>query len=351
MSLLAQLVELEIDVIATRSAATPLGNFDGDGARHHVAPGQVFGVRRVAFHETLAVPVQQIAALAAHALGDQAADTRDAGGMKLPEFHVLQRQAGAQHHAEAIAGVDHGIAAVPEHAPCPAGGEQRGARLDQQRLAGLDAHCRHAQTIALGVTQQIEREIFVEELGAVLDVLLIQRMQQRMAGAVGGGAGAGSLLAAEVLGLTTERALVDLAVVQPRKRQPHVFQFIHGRSGFAAHEFDRILVAQPVAALDRVVHVPFPAVVVDVGQRGGDAALRRHGVRAGGEHLGDDGDGEIGARQLQRRTQTRAAAADDERVEAALVHAAFHTTAASHATLPARVTITSRLSISRRPIG
>ncbi len=59
---------------------------------------------RIAFHEALTLGVGEITALAAHAFGDQAAGAVDAGGMELHEFHVLQRQAGAQHHAVAIAG-------------------------------------------------------------------------------------------------------------------------------------------------------------------------------------------------------------------------------------------------------
>jgi len=340
-------VKLELYIVAAAlirgSTASPaLGDLDGNGARHHIAPGQILGMRRVALHEALAVLVQEIAALAAHAFGDEAADAGDAGGMELPELHVLQRQPGAQHHAEAVAGVDHGVAAVAEHASCPAGGEQRRARLNQKRLAGLDGDRRDTEAIAVGIAHEVEREVFVEELRAVGDVLLVQRVQQRVTGAVGGGAGAGGLLAAEVFRLAAEGALVDLAVVQPRERQAHVFELVHRAGGLAAHELDRVLVAEPVAALDRVVHMPFPAVVVDVGERGSDAALRRHRVRARGENFRHHRDLVVRARELQRRAQAGAAAADDERIEAARVHAGPHKMAASHITLPARVTITAR---------
>ena len=47
---------------------------------------------------------------------------------------------------------------------------------------------------------------------ARLEVLLIERVQHGVAGAVGGGAGARRLRAAEVLALAAERALVDAAV-------------------------------------------------------------------------------------------------------------------------------------------
>src|SRR5690242_14826849 len=71
-----------------------------------VARGEVLHGRRVALHEALAVLVEEITALAAHALGDEHAGARDAGRVELPELHVLERDAGARRHAEPIAGVD-----------------------------------------------------------------------------------------------------------------------------------------------------------------------------------------------------------------------------------------------------
>ena len=50
-------------------------------------------VGRVLRHEALALAVDQDAAFAAHALGDQDAQLVDAGGVELEEFHVLQRDA------------------------------------------------------------------------------------------------------------------------------------------------------------------------------------------------------------------------------------------------------------------
>ena len=61
-------------------------------------------MRRVFGHETLALAVGQIAALAPRAFGDQAARAIDAGRVELDEFHVLQRQSGTQHHGIAVSG-------------------------------------------------------------------------------------------------------------------------------------------------------------------------------------------------------------------------------------------------------
>jgi hypothetical protein len=60
---------------------------------------------------------------------------------------------------------------------------------------------------------QVDREIFDEEVGVVLQALLVERVQHGMAGAVGGGAGALHRRAfAHILHVAAERALVDGAV-------------------------------------------------------------------------------------------------------------------------------------------
>src|SRR5690606_21341532 len=78
--------------------------------------------------------------------------------------------------------------------------------------------------------------------------------------------------------------------------------------------FDGVLVAQPVRPLDGVVHVPLPAVLAHVAERSGDAALRRHGVGAGREDLGDAGDLQALLGGAESGAQARAAGADDDDV-------------------------------------
>ncbi len=150
---------------------------------------------------------------------------------------------------------------------------------------------------------------------ARFQVLLIQRMQHGMTGAVGGGTGAHRLLAAEVQALAAEGALIDAAVFQARERHAVMFELDHQMRRGAAHVFDRVLIAEVVAALDGVVHVPVPVVRLHVAERGVDAALRRHGVRARGKYLGHDRDMRLALRQLQRRAQPAAAGADDQTIE------------------------------------
>src|SRR5271165_5628135 len=64
---------------------------------------------------------------------------------------------------------------------------------------------------ALGVADEVDGEVFDEELALRLQRLAIKRVQHRVAGAVSGGAGALRGALAEFGGHAAERTLVDLA--------------------------------------------------------------------------------------------------------------------------------------------
>src|SRR3981081_4594744 len=78
---------------------------------------------------------------------------------------------------------------------------------------------------------------------------------------------------AEVSRHAAERALVDAALLGPGERHPVMLQLDDGRWRFLAHELNRVLVPEPVGALDGVVHVPTPIILTHVPQRCTDAAL------------------------------------------------------------------------------
>ncbi len=205
--------------------------------------------------------------------------------MELPELHVLERNAGACGHAQTVAGIDKSVGARREDAPGAAGGEQRRLRLQDHDLAGLHLQRRHAQYHPVGVADQVERHPLDEELGARADVALIQGVQHGVAGAVGRGTGALHRLLAEIRRMPAEWPLIDGAVGVAIERHPEMFEFVDDFRRRAAHVFDRVLVAKPVGALDRVVHVPEPVILTHVAQRRADAALRGNGVGTRREHL------------------------------------------------------------------
>src|SRR5271170_6868698 len=102
-----------------------------------------------------------------------------------------------------------------------------------------------------------------------------------MPGPVGGGAGALGQAFAPLHGMAAERPLVDQAILGARERDAEMLEFYDRRHCIAAHELDRVLVAEPVGPLDGVVHVPAPVVLAHIAERRADAALCRNGMAAG----------------------------------------------------------------------
>lgn len=74
-------------------------------------------------------------------------------------------------------------------------------------------------------------------------------------------------------------------------------------------------ITREIRALNRVVHVPVPLILGCIGKGRRNPTLRRHGMRAGWEHLGKHSHFQIRARELERRAHTGAPATDDERVK------------------------------------
>ena len=169
-----------------------------------------------------------------------------------------------------------------------------------------------AEVAALG--QQVDHVVLVEELDAVLDALLVERLQDHVAGPVGGEARPPDRALAVVPGVAAEAALVDLAVGRPVERQAHVLELDDGLDRLAGEDLGRVLVDEVVAALDRVEHVPLPVVLLLVAQGGTDAALGGAGVGAGRIELGQDRRLDAGLGELEGGPQAGAAGADDERV-------------------------------------
>ena len=234
--------------------------------------------------------------------------------MELHEFHVLQRQAGAQHHGIAVAGLGMRAGARGIGAAIAAGGENRHLRRKAMDRAVIEIDGDDAAAAAVLVHHQIDGEIFDEELGLVAQRLAVHGVQHGVAGAVGGGAGALRGALAVMRGHAAERPLIDFAVFAPRERQSPMFQFVDRFRRAAAHIFDGVLVAEPVRTLHGVVHVPAPVVLAHIAERRGDAALRRHRMRARRKYLGDAGGAQARFAAADHGAQAGAAGADDDDV-------------------------------------
>ena len=160
-----EMVEVEEDVILLRPDAAAFADFDGHRAGNHVARGEILGRRRVTLHEALAFRIDEVGAFAARAFGDEHAGAVDAGGVELDEFHVLERQAGPQHHGIAIAGLGVRAGARGIGAAIAAGRQDRHLRGEAVDRAVVEIDGNNAAAVAVVVHDQIDGEIFNEELG------------------------------------------------------------------------------------------------------------------------------------------------------------------------------------------
>ncbi len=102
-----------------------------------------------------------------------------------------------------------------------------------------------------------------------------------MPGTVGGVARAPYGFVGDIVGVPAKGTLGDATIRRARERQAHMLQLIYRLGRLFAHKGDHILVAQVVAALDRVEGVPLGVVLLDVPQRRADTTLSRAGMRAG----------------------------------------------------------------------
>src|ERR671937_2680209 len=102
-------------------------------------------------------------------------------------------------------------------------------------------------TAAAVLHDEVDRKEFNEEFGFVAQCLAIKRVQHRVPGTVGRGAGAVCWRTlAEIGRHAAEWALVDAAVLRARERHPPMLEFVDSSRRIPAQILNRILVAQPV---------------------------------------------------------------------------------------------------------
>jgi hypothetical protein len=158
----------------------------------------------------------------------------------------------------------------------------------------------------------------MKKLASCFKRLLIEGVQHGMAGAIRRGAGALRNALAEVRGHAAERPLINPPILGARERHAVMFELDDRGRRLLAHELDGVLIAQPIRALDRVVHVPAPVIGAHVAERRGDPALRRDRVAARGKHLGQAGGRQTRLGQTKRRAQSRPAGADHHHIVAVI---------------------------------
>ena len=325
--------DVEIDVIL---AADPVAGPDLliDRPRADIPTGEVFHVGGVLLHEALPLVVEHDAAVPPAGFAEQDAQSIDAGRVELVELQVFQGDPVAIGDGRAVAGQGISIGGDLEHPAEPAGRDQDALGVEGVELAGgdLDGHDPAALAVDHDEVKHVE---FVEERHASLDALLVEGLEDHVAGPIGrvarahdrdpGLGGLGPLGGVAVidrvgLGVAAESSLRDPPVGRPVERQAHMLEVVDALDGLLAEDLGGGLVDEEVAALDGVVGVVLPRVILEVRQGGGDPPLGGAGVGPGGIELADDGGADPLA-GLQRGHQARASGPDDDAVETMIIHA------------------------------
>ena len=295
------------------AALAAFGEIVDPGARLLVGGGVLVttGLGQVVPHEALAFCVAQDAALTADGLGhEQALDARGvdhAGGVELHELHVDELRAGAVGEALAIA---RRLPRVGGHRE----GTPHATRREHDRLGreghgrAVDAAIADGAVDAAALHRQAGDDDFLVDLRADGHAAILQGANELEAGAV-----------ADVretrVGMAAERPLQDAAIAGAVEDGAPLLQLAHPVGRLLGVELGHARVVEPVATDHRVAEVRGPAVaVIDVGQRGGHAALGHDGVGLAQQRLAHDADREAGFDTGDGGAQAGATGADDEDV-------------------------------------
>src|SRR5690606_37076310 len=143
------------------------------------------------------------------------------------ELHVFEGESLAPDDADAVTGegvsVGGGLVDFAE----TTGREDHRLALEDVQVAGgeLVGDDAGGATDAIHLTHyEVEHVELVEEVDAVFDAVLVQRLQDHVTGAVGGVARAAHRALAVVAGVPAEAALVDLALGGAVEGQSHVLE-------------------------------------------------------------------------------------------------------------------------------
>ena len=278
--------QVQQHIVFVGSAAAAFTHLIRHCTSHNIAGSQVFNGGCIAFHETLTVRVTQDATLTAGAFRHQNTQPGQPGGVELHEFHVLQRQAATQGDCHTVTGEGVRVRGGLEDLAAAAGGEHHRFCLEDVHFTGCqvvgDNPGGAGAAFFIFDHHQIEHIVLVVKLHIVAHAVLVEGLQDHVAGAVGGVACAAYRCFTVVAGVTAEPALVNTPLGGAVEGKTHFFKVEHGIDGFFRHNLCRILIDEVVTAFDGVKRMPLPVVFLDVSQCGAHTALGGAGVGAGG---------------------------------------------------------------------
>ena len=145
---------------------------------------------------------------------DQTAGTVDTSWVELDEFQVLEGKACASNHGITVARARVRTRAAEVSASITT--SRQDGLVCTETVKSTVFHIQRNNTDALAILHdQVKSKVLDEEVGVVTEGLAVEGVEEGVAGTVGrGGATVSLATLAELEGLTTERTLVDLALLR-----------------------------------------------------------------------------------------------------------------------------------------
>ncbi len=236
--------------------------------------------------------------------------------MVLDKFHVLQRRARSVGQRHAIPGLDVGIGGKRKNASAPSGAEDYGTSGDRLDLSGYQFDRHDALNPAVVHEQPSHEPLVIAGNRIVFERGLKQSVQHVEAGLVGGEPRAHLLHAAE-----SAHGDVSIRIAAPGAAP--VFQPEQFLGRLLDENLDGVLIAQPIAARDRVV-----SMLVESVPRLDDtssASLGRNRMAAHGIDLRDNCHAEFGTDlgNSDSRSEACPASTDEQNVVVCNVHGSW----------------------------
>ncbi|VVB86220.1 Uncharacterised protein [uncultured archaeon] len=98
------------------------------------------------------------------------------------------------------------------------------------------------------------------ELHPMAQALIVQRVKNHPPGPVRGMTGSLYRFFAVITGMTPEVPLRDFTFCIAAERDAHVLKLVNHTGSVHYHDLNGVLVSKIITSLDRIEHMPFPAV-------------------------------------------------------------------------------------------
>jgi hypothetical protein len=207
--------------------------------------------------------------------------------MKLDKLHVFERNSQMVDQGKGLSGGGIAIGGRLINFSASSGRQQNGFGLEEMKLSCGEIIGHDARTSSF-IHDQGKKIVFRIEFRLMPQALIKKGVENDPSGMVCSIAGPLDRFLAIIPGMTTEVPLGDLPLGSATKRNAHMLELIDGSRRILDQDLNGILISQVVASLDRVIEIPFPAILLLITERSSDSSLGCSGMGSRRRNLAHD---------------------------------------------------------------